>query len=88
MSITLTKKLNELVSYPEIGVACQPSKVTKEVTYSAKRLISLSEGNAQVLFEVSVGDSVIQGEYFHMFSYSGTGNPLDEAEESLKNSLS
>ncbi|EOZ6583377.1 hypothetical protein ACQU2S_002759 [Klebsiella michiganensis] len=59
----------------------------KEVTYAAKRLVSLSDAGAQVLFDVYVGDSVTPGEHYHMFSYSGAGNPLDEAEGSLKESL-
>ncbi|BAS42864.1 MULTISPECIES: hypothetical protein [Klebsiella pneumoniae complex] len=84
MSFTVTKEVKELVSYPELGASCQLVTVSKEVTYSAKRLVSLSDAGAQVLFDVYVGDSVTPGEHYHMFSYSGAGNPLDEAELSLK----
>lgn len=87
MSFTVTKTIQELVSYPEIGASSQLVEVSKEITYSAKRLVNLSDAGAQVLFNVSVGDSLIPGEYYHTFSYSGTGNPLEEAEESLKNFL-
>lgn len=84
MSFTVTKEVKELVSYPELGASCQLVTVSKEVTYAAKRLVSLSDAGAQVLFDVYVGDSVRPGEYYHMFSYSGAGNPLDEAELDLK----
>ncbi|BAS41040.1 hypothetical protein KOJKO3_c3026 [Klebsiella oxytoca] len=87
MSFTVTKEVKELVSYPELGALCQLVTVSKEVTYAAKRLVSLSDAGAQVLFDVYVGDSVTPGVYYHMFSYSGAGNPLDEAEGSLKESL-
>lgn len=87
MSFTVTKEVKELVSYPELGASCQLVTVSKEVTYSAKRLVSLSDAGAQVLFDVYVGDSVTPGEHYHMFSYSGAGNLLDEAELSLKDSL-
>lgn len=83
MSFTVTKTVRELVSYPEIGASSQLVEVSKELTYSAKRLVNLSDTGAQVLFSVSVGDSLIPGEYYHTFGYSGTGNPLEEAEASL-----
>ncbi|HDX8761581.1 TPA: hypothetical protein ACHOYY_004719 [Klebsiella michiganensis] len=84
MSFTVTKEVKELVSYPELGALCQLVTVSKEVTYAAKRLVSLSDAGAQALFDVYVGDSVTPGEHYHMFIYSGAGNPLDEAELDLK----
>ncbi|HDU4103803.1 hypothetical protein ACNPIB_23100 [Klebsiella pneumoniae] len=87
MSFTVTKEVKELVSYPELGASCQLVTVSKEVTYSAKRLVSLSDAGAQVLFAVQVGDSETPGERYHLFSYSGTGNPLEEAELSLRMSM-
>ncbi|HBW8444051.1 TPA: hypothetical protein GM641_13450 [Klebsiella pneumoniae] len=88
MSFTVTKEVKELVSYPELGASCLLVTVSKEVTYAAKRLVSLSDAGAQALFDVYVGDSVTPGEYYHTFSYSGTGNPLEEAESSLQALLS
>lgn len=87
MSFTVTKDVHELVSYPELGASCQLTTVSKNITYTANRLVSLSGDVAQVLFTVQVGDSETPGECYHLFNYSGSGNPLDEAEESLKNSL-
>lgn len=84
MSFTIRKEVKELISYPELGATSQLVEVRKDVTYIAKRLVNLSDTGAQVLFDVYVGDSTIPGEYYHMFSYSGVGNPLEEAEISLK----
>lgn len=84
MSFTVTKDVQELVSYPEVGASCPLTTVSKDFTYTANRLVSLSGATAQVLFAVQVGDSETPGEYYHLFTYSGTGNPLDEAEEDLK----
>lgn len=87
MSFTVIKDVQELVSYPELGASCQLTTVSKEVTYIAKRLVSLSGAVAQVLFAVQVGDSETPGERYHLFNYSGTGNPLEEAELSLRMSF-
>ncbi|WP_154974446.1 hypothetical protein [Klebsiella grimontii] len=87
MSFTVTKEVKELVSYPELGASCPLTTVSKEITYTANRLVSLSDAGAQALFDVYVGDSVTPGEHYHLFNYSGTGNPLEEAELSLKKSI-
>ncbi|AEJ97399.1 TPA: hypothetical protein ACXG9J_002595 [Klebsiella pneumoniae] len=87
MSFTVTKEVKELVSYPELGASCPLTTASKEITYTANRLVSLSGAVAQVLFAVQVGDSETPGERYHLFNYSGTGNPLEEAELSLRMSL-
>ncbi|WP_354648365.1 hypothetical protein [Klebsiella michiganensis] len=87
MSFTVTKEVKELVSYPELGASCPLTTASKEITYTANRLVSLSGAVAQVLFAVQVGDSETPGEYYHLFNYSGEGNPLDEAEEDLKKTM-
>ncbi|EPJ7080330.1 hypothetical protein MXU14_00635 [Klebsiella pneumoniae] len=83
MSFTVTKEVKELISYPELGASFEHTLVVKNITYSAKRVVGFSESGAQVLFEVKVGGAENTGEYYHLFIYSGSGNPLEEAEASL-----
>ncbi|MDK7221105.1 hypothetical protein QP496_28335, partial [Klebsiella pneumoniae] len=67
MSFTVTKEVKELVSYPELGASCPLTTASKEITYTANRLVSLSGAVAQVLFAVQVGDSETPGERYHLF---------------------
>lgn len=88
MSFLVTKLTKEQKSYPEFGTAGSVSEVKAIIEYSAKQLVSLDQsGNAQVLFEVKLDGVDLPGTYYHMFKYSGTGNPLEEAEQSLKAEL-
>lgn len=85
MSFTVTKSIKCIASYPEYGAESESSVVDKLVKFSARQIVSLdAENNAQVLFDVEVEGAGITGTYYHSFIYSGTGSPIDEAEQSLK----
>ncbi|WP_374746600.1 hypothetical protein AAHX80_27070 [Klebsiella variicola subsp. variicola] len=88
MSFTVTKSIKCIASYPEFGAESEVTTIDKLVTFSARQVISLdAENNAQVLFDVEVDGASITGVYYHSFSYSGTGSPIEEAELSLKETL-
>ncbi|WPJ48981.1 hypothetical protein RCIP0012_00205 [Klebsiella phage RCIP0012] len=88
MSFTVTKSIKCISSYPEYGAESEISTVDKLVKFSARQVVSLdAENNAQVLFDVEVDGATVQGVYYHSFTYSGTGSPIEEAELSLKDSL-
>lgn len=89
MSFTVTKSVKCIASYPEYGAESEVTTVDKTVTFSARQVVSLdAENNAQVLFDVEVDGASVTGTYYHSFIYSGTGSPIDEAEQSLKTKLS
>lgn len=89
MSFTVTKSVKCIASYPEYGAESEVTTVDKTVTFSARQVVSLdAENNAQVLFDVEVDGASVTGTYYHSFTYSGTGSPIDEAEQSLKAKLS
>ena len=58
------------------------------VAYIAREIISLSSGTAIAAFDVVIPDTPLVSEVVHQFTYSGQGNPLEEAETSLLASLS
>lgn len=89
MSFTVTKSIKCIASYPEFGAESEVTTIEKLVTFTARQVVSLdAENNAQVLFDVEVDGASIPGVYYHSFSYSGTGSPIEEAEAALKASLS
>lgn len=88
MSFIVTKSINCISSYPEYGAESEVATVDKTVTFSARQVVSLdAENNAQVLFDVEVDGASVTGTYYHSFTYSGTGSPIEEAETSLQASL-
>ncbi|HBZ8404134.1 TPA: hypothetical protein MM347_001262 [Klebsiella pneumoniae] len=88
MSFTVTKSIKCISSYPEYGAESEVTTIEKLVTFYARQVVSLdAENNAQVIFDVEVDGATVQGVYYHSFTYSGTGSPIEEAGLSLKDSL-
>ncbi|HCJ5588290.1 TPA: hypothetical protein NV698_002769 [Escherichia coli] len=88
MSFTVTKSIKCIASYPEFGAESETTNVDKLVKFSAKQVVSLdAKNNAQVVFDVSVDGASVAGVYYHSFTYSGSGSPIEEAESTLRESL-
>lgn len=89
MAFTLSKVVSAAEYYGALGIvdASSASEKTVDVTYEAVRLDSLIGTVARVIYTVRVGDSQAVYNEFE-FEYSGTGNPLEEAETALRASLS
>ncbi|WOZ56474.1 hypothetical protein GHCGIGKI_00100 [Klebsiella phage P01] len=88
MSFSITKVIKELKTYPEFGTSDKTSDVERVIEFSAKQIVSFdSSGNAQALFDVKIEGVETPGTYYYPFSYSGNGNPLEEAEQLLKASF-
>ena len=77
MSFTVTKSIKCIASYPEFGAESEVTTIEKLVTFYAR----------QVVFDVGIDGASVKGVYYHSFTYSGTGSPIEEAELSLKDSL-
>lgn len=88
MSFTVTKSIKCITSYPEFGAESEVTTIEKLVTFYARQVVSLdAENNAQVIFDVEVDGASITGVYYHSFTYSGDGSPIEEAESTLRESL-
>jgi len=87
MTFRVTQTIGKSIAYPTLGVWMPPEDTSIEVEYQAVSLISLNNGTATVSFKVSIDGCLSSGELTHSFVYSGSGSPLEEAEESLKSKL-
>ena len=86
---TLSKSVSSAEYYSTLGIvdASSASEKTVDVTYEAIRLDSLIGTTARVVYTTRVGSSDATFNEFE-FEYSGTGNPLLEAESALRSALS
>ncbi|MGG9109641.1 hypothetical protein [Raoultella ornithinolytica] len=89
MAFTLSKSVSSAEYYSALGIvdASSASEKTVDVMYEVVRLDSLIGAVARVIYTTRVGNSDAIFNEFE-FEYSGTGNPLDEAEAALRDSLS
>lgn len=88
MPFTIVTSVKRVTSYPEYGASCDPIVEQESVTFTASRVTGLdAAGAAQVVFDVSIDGTATSGSYYHSFTYSGTGSPIEEAEKSLKEAL-
>ncbi|HID5294940.1 hypothetical protein [Klebsiella pneumoniae] len=87
MSFKVNQSTDKKIAYPALGIWMPSETIEIEVEYTAASLISVSEGKASVKFIVKVIDCLAPGELIHAFEYSGSGNPLAEAENSLMSKL-
>lgn len=88
MSFTIEKDIVSVLTYPGFGILGESKTETKVLTYTAQAISSLSNNQATAIFAVNVEGVTNIGTYVHDFVYSGVGNPLEEAEISLKEILS
>lgn len=89
MTITSTKKLSKSSLYPSTGASSSPVEESVLVSYTAVTVIRLTADNAcQVQFNVLPEGCDNPGAMIFDFVYSGSGNPLSEAESALAASLS
>lgn len=87
MSVTISQTLTKEINYPDLGVTIPGGTETVDVTYTAESINAFDGVNVTALYSVEIGGEKSPYPHAFTFKYSGTGNPLDEAEESLKNSL-
>ncbi|WP_224997618.1 hypothetical protein [Klebsiella quasipneumoniae] len=89
MAFTLSKVVSAADYYGALGIVdtSDASEKTVDVTYEVVRLDSLIGSMARVIYTLQVGNSNAVFNEFE-FEYSGTGNPLEEAETAMKIKLS
>lgn len=87
MSFTISTTTDERVCYPKLEVTLPSTVATIEVTYEVTGLTGLSGTTATAQYFATVNGTRSSVLSF-TFEYSGTGNPIDEAEAALQASLS
>ena len=88
MSITVSQKILTSTQYDNLGVIAATEATSVDVTYTVVNVDSITSSEATAYFDVSIGGNKTNKRFALRFSYSGSGNPLDQAESALKTYLS
>ena len=87
MSVTIRRELEKQITSPGLRLTVQGGTESVNVTYTATGISNFDGTNVTALFSVAVGNEKSPFDYSFTFQYSGSGNPLDEAEPVLKTAL-
>ncbi|PXH65286.1 hypothetical protein DMT41_00125 [Klebsiella variicola] len=87
MSVTISQTLTREISYPDLGVTVPGGSETVDVTYTAESINSFDGTNVTALYAIEIGGKKSPYPHAFTFRYSGSGNPLDEAEPALEAEL-
>ena len=88
MSITVTQNIKVTPQYAGLGIAVSGDTQSLSVTYSLSKITSFDGSMVTAEFVQSINNIDLSEPYRFMFKYSGSGNPLDQAEPALKAYLS
>lgn len=88
MSFTIKQKLNQVIGFPDKGITVQIGEVEKDVTYTAKRVINFDGDTVTCEYDIEIDGAVSEEKYRLTFKYSGSGNPLEQADSELQNFFS
>ena len=88
MSITVSQKISSLTYYPGFGASTAAADSSVDVTYTVARIVLFDGTMVTAEYDVSVGSDKAVIPYRFTFKYSGSGNPLDQAEPALQSYLS
>lgn len=87
MSFTLQVTTDKKSSYPLFNVVEDSISITVDATFTISKISSLVGNTCIAEYLVTINGKQGAANTFE-FTYSGSGNPLDEAEVALKASLS
>ena len=88
MSFTITQSV-PMSSYSSLfGISSDSGDKNVDVTYSVSKIISFDGNMVTAEFDVSIGGYSTSQPYRFSFPYSGSGNPMDQAEDKLSSYLS
>ena len=88
MSITVTQNIKVIPQYAGLGIAVSGDTQSLSVTYSLSKITSFDGNMITAEFTQSINNIALSEPYIFMFKYSGSGNPLDQAEPALQSYLS
>lgn len=88
MSFSVTKTVSGVKTFPSLGgAAIKSEEETLNVVYEITSILSLSGLNGVAEYTVTPDGCNLSGTGILEFTYSGTGNPITEAETVLQESL-
>lgn len=88
MSFEIKKTVTPVIVYNALaGAAIKGKEETLKVKYTVTSLISLTDSAGIAEYTIEPENASLFGSGVIEFEYSGSGNPLEEAEAALKLSL-
>ena len=87
MSVTVQQTLLKEFYYPALGISVSGGMEAVAVTYTVTSIRDFDGDSVTALFSVEINGEQSRFPHEFTFKYSGSGNPLDEAEAALAASL-
>lgn len=87
MPVTKTISAKTRSFYPEVGIAVDSEEQSIEVTYTVISVTINADLSASARVRTQITGYDDTSEISVQFTYSGSGNPIEEAEVALKTSL-
>ncbi|HDV9413782.1 TPA: hypothetical protein RKV49_003280 [Raoultella ornithinolytica] len=87
MSFTVSLKTEARTVYPRFGIYKDTGISDIDVVYTLNSVLLNADNSAMAVFSVGVSEGSQQGEFQFWFTYSGSGDPREEAESALKSSF-
>ena len=84
MTISVHQALNTATQYGDYGLTAGAVEQSQEVSYTVRRIEDFDNKMATAVFTVEIGGVAVAEPYRFMFTYSGEGNPFEQAEPALK----
>lgn len=86
MAFTTTQTLEVAKNYSGLSIQASSSLESVSVTYTILGIMELTAGSGTAEYSASIGGVSGPTKLF-LFTYSGSGNPFDEAESQLEESI-
>ncbi|WP_421015986.1 hypothetical protein [Klebsiella michiganensis] len=87
MSFTVSVKAETRTVFPQLGIYKDTGVSNIDVVYTLKSVCVNADKSATAIFSIEIADGAQGGEVQFGFTYTGSGDPREEAEKSLKSSL-
>lgn len=88
MSFIVTVEAQTRTVFPQFGIYMDTGLSDIEIVYTLKSVSINADNSAMAIFSVAVNEGSQDGEIQFSFTYSGSGDPREEAEVSLRDELS
>lgn len=85
MSFIVSKNVRKCGYFPDLGIQEPSTEITIDLTYEITGMQSLCVPLGIATYRVSTEGCDVCGFGVFEFEWSGSGNPIDVAEEALKN---
>lgn len=87
MAFTVSVKAETRTVFPQFGIYTDTGISNIDVVYTLKSVFVNADNSATAVFSVGIPEGTQDGEIQFGFTYSGSGDPREEAENNLRISV-